>query len=67
VNQGSATGSLANNLRNLGDGLAAFADALDDEWNSTVMMVSEFGRTFRENGSNVNGGRIAGEKVAVDQ
>ena len=84
VNQGSVNGGLANNLRNLGEGLAAYADALGDEWNQTVVVVvSEFGRTFRENGDKgtdhghgtvhwvlggkVNGGRIAGEQVAVNQ
>lgn len=84
VNQGSVSGGLANNLRNLGAGLAAYADALGDEWNNTVVVVlSEFGRTFRENGDRgtdhghgtvhwvlggkVNGGRIAGEQVAVTQ
>ena len=84
VNQGSVTGGLANNLKNLGAGLAAYADALGDEWNNTVVVVvSEFGRTFRENGNKgtdhghgtvhwvlggkVNGGRIAGEQIAVTQ
>jgi uncharacterized protein (DUF1501 family) len=84
VNQGSVTGALANNLHNLGQGLAAYAEALGDEWNNTVVVVvSEFGRTFRENGNKgtdhghgtvhwvlggkVNGGRIAGEQVAVSQ
>jgi len=83
VNQGSTTGPLANNLTNLGKGLAAYADALGDEWNNTVVVVvSEFGRTFRENGNKgtdhghgtaywvlggkVNGGRIAGSQVAVN-
>jgi uncharacterized protein (DUF1501 family) len=83
VNQGGASGQLANNLANLGRGLAAYADALGDEWNHTVVVVvSEFGRTFRENGNKgtdhghgtvywvlggqVNGGRIAGPQVAVD-
>ena len=82
VNQGNVSGGLANNLRNLGEGLAAYADALGDQWNNTtVVVVSEFGRTFRENGDRgtdhghgttywvmggkVNGGRIAGEQVAV--
>ncbi|HEX7814510.1 DUF1501 domain-containing protein [Dyella sp.] len=84
VNQGSTSGQLANNLSNLGQGLAAYANALGDEWNNTiVVVVSEFGRTFRENGNRgtdhghgtvywvlggkVNGGRIAGEQVAVNQ
>ncbi|MBU6246453.1 MAG: DUF1501 domain-containing protein [Xanthomonadaceae bacterium] len=84
VNQGSTSGGLANNLRNLGEGLAAYADALGDDWNDTnVVVLSEFGRTFRENGDKgtdhghgtvhwvlggrVRGGRIAGEQVAVTQ
>jgi uncharacterized protein (DUF1501 family) len=84
VNQGGANGQLASNLDNLGKGLAAFADGLGDaEWNNTVVVVvSEFGRTFRENGNKgtdhghgttywviggkVRGGRIAGEQVAVN-
>lgn len=83
VNQGSTSGQLANNLANLGEGLAAYAQALGDEWhNTTVVVLSEFGRTFRENGSrgtdhghgtvywvlggNVRGGRIVGEQVAVN-
>jgi uncharacterized protein (DUF1501 family) len=84
VNQGGADGQLANNLDNLGQGLAAFADGLGEaEWNNTVVVVvSEFGRTFRENGNKgtdhghgtaywvlggkVNGGRIAGQQVAVN-
>jgi len=83
VNQGGANGALANNLSNLGQGLAAYADTLGDEWNNTVVVVvSEFGRTFRENGNKgtdhghgtvywvlggrVRGGRIAGEQVAVN-
>lgn len=84
VNQGGAEGQLASNLDNLGQGLAAFADGLGDtEWNNTVVVVvSEFGRTFRENGNKgtdrghgttywvlggkVHGGRIAGQQVAVN-
>lgn len=84
VNQGSTSGQLANNLSNLGQGLAAYAAALGDEWNNTVVVVaSEFGRTFRENGNKgtdhghgtaywvlggkINGGHIAGSQVAVNQ
>ncbi|MEX1826533.1 DUF1501 domain-containing protein [Luteibacter sp. CQ10] len=84
VNQGGANGQLANNLDNLSQGLAAFADGLGEkEWNDTVVVVvSEFGRTFRENGNKgtdhghgtaywvlggkVAGGRIAGRQVAVN-
>ncbi|MBD8872549.1 DUF1501 domain-containing protein [Rhodanobacter sp. DHB23] len=84
VNQGSTKGGLANNLKNLGEGLAAYADAMGDAWNdTTVVVLSEFGRTFRENGDHgtdhghgtvhwvlggkVAGGRIAGEQLAVNQ
>jgi len=84
VNQGNVTGGLANNLRNLGEGLAAYAAALGNEWDNTVVVViSEFGRTFRENGDRgtdhghgtvhwvlggkVNGARIAGEQLPVTQ
>jgi uncharacterized protein (DUF1501 family) len=52
VNQGGGTGQLATNLTGLGRGLAAFARSLGDEWHNTVVVVlSEFGRTFRENGN----------------
>ncbi len=83
VNQGGAHGPLSNNLANLGQGLAAFAEAMGDQWkNTTVVVVSEFGRTFRENGNrgtdhghgtvywvlggSLHGGRIVGEQVAVN-
>lgn len=84
VNQGGADGQLANNLDNLSQGLSAFADELGPtEWNNTVVVVvSEFGRTFRENGNKgtdhghgttywvlggkVRGGRVVGEQVAIN-
>lgn len=52
VNQGGAEGYLAGRLGELGRGLWAYADALGPEaWRSSVVVVvSEFGRTFRENG-----------------
>jgi uncharacterized protein (DUF1501 family) len=83
VNEGAATGYLAGRLGELGRGLAGFADEIGPEaWNNTtVVVVSEFGRTFRENGDKgtdhghgsvywvmggqVRGGRMAGEQVAV--
>ena len=82
VNEGGAQGTLANNLDNLGRGLAALAQELGNEWkNTVVVVVSEFGRTFRENGNRgtdhghgsvywvlgggIDGGRIAGEQVKV--
>jgi uncharacterized protein (DUF1501 family) len=84
VNQGGAQGQLANLLDNLGRGVAGFADEIGPVWSkTTVVVVSEFGRTFRENGTRgtdhghgtvywvaggaVRGGRIAGEQVAVEQ
>jgi len=83
VNEGAQEGALAANLSGLGRGLTTFASALgSEEWRNTVVVVlSEFGRTFRENGDRgtdhghgtvywvlggaVRGGRIAGEQVRV--
>ncbi|MDR3426559.1 DUF1501 domain-containing protein [Silvimonas sp.] len=82
VNQGNANGALATNLNNLGKGLAAFAQETGDTWSKTVVVVvSEFGRTFRENGNKgtdhghgsvywvmgggIRGGQIAGQQSAV--
>ena len=51
VNQGGADGYLAARIGELGRGLALLADTLGPTWNNTiVIVVSEFGRTFRENG-----------------
>jgi len=82
INEGATAGALANNLRSLGHGLQALADGLGDEWKNTVVFViSEFGRTFKENGNRgtdhghgsthwvlgggIAGGRVAGEQQAV--
>ena len=82
VNQGGADGYLANRITELGNGLVALKTALGDKWHDTlVIVVSEFGRTFRENGDRgtdhghgsvywvlggqVRGGRVAGPQVAV--
>jgi uncharacterized protein (DUF1501 family) len=53
VGQGAATGYLASRLEELGRGLAGFANELGDAaWRHTVVVVvSEFGRTMRENGN----------------
>ncbi len=53
VGQGAGTGYLANRFEELGRGLAGFAEEMgDDGWRNTVVtVISEFGRTFRENGS----------------
>ncbi len=54
VNQGSSKGQLAGKLSVLGTGLAQLVEALGDSYNKTmIMVVSEFGRTVKENG---NGG-----------
>lgn len=82
VGEGAAQGALAGNLASLGRGLQVFAQTLGAEWNNTVVVVlSEFGRTFRENGNrgtdhghgtvywvlggSVRGGTVAGEQVPV--
>ncbi len=82
VNEGNAQGQLANLLTSLGQGLAGFADQMGPAWNQTVVFVlSEFGRTFRENGTHgtdhghgsvhwvlggaVRGGRFVGDQVDV--
>jgi uncharacterized protein (DUF1501 family) len=52
--QGAAAGQLANRLAPLGEGLAVLAERLGPLFDDTVVVVmSEFGRTARENG---NGG-----------
>lgn len=51
VDQGGAKGRLANRLSSLGQGLAMLARGLGAAWRDTVVVVlSEFGRTVRENG-----------------
>jgi len=79
VGEGSAQGTLASNLTSLGRGLQAFSNSLGSEWNNTVVVVlSEFGRTFRENGNRgtdhghgtvywVLGGSISGARMAGEQ
>ena len=52
VNQGAATGQMANRLKELAAGLAAFYRDLGDRMNDVVLItMSEFGRTVRENGN----------------
>jgi uncharacterized protein (DUF1501 family) len=83
VNEGAAQGYLAGRVGELGRGLAGYADEIGPAaWNDTVVVViSEFGRTFRENGDRgtdhghgsvywvlggqVNGGRMLGGQAAV--
>jgi uncharacterized protein (DUF1501 family) len=53
VNQGAASGYLAQQFTELGQGLAAIADEMGEfAWKRTVVLVvSEFGRTVKENGN----------------
>ncbi|SEB85048.1 Uncharacterized conserved protein, DUF1501 family [Rhizobiales bacterium GAS188] len=84
VNQGAGTGYLADRIGELGRGLAGFAEEIGTGWSKTVVVVvSEFGRTFRENGNRgtdhghgsvywvlgggLKGGRLVGEQMRVDQ
>jgi uncharacterized protein (DUF1501 family) len=84
VNQGGEQGYLSNRIGELGRGLVALKTALGPQWKDTlVIVVSEFGRTFRENGNrgtdhghgsvywvlggSVRGGRVAGAQVALTQ
>jgi uncharacterized protein (DUF1501 family) len=54
INQGAAQGQLARNLEQLGKGLVALKDGLGAAYqNTTIVVMSEFGRTVKENG---NGG-----------
>ncbi len=54
INQGAAQGNLARNLNQLGNGLVALQQGLGAAYqNTTIVVMSEFGRTIKENG---NGG-----------
>lgn len=75
VNQGAATGQLADRLAPLGQGLAALTESLGPTLDKTMIVVlSEFGRTARENGNKgtdhghgnvmwLIGGKVAGGVV----
>ncbi len=75
VNQGAGEGQLAQKLQPLGEGLASLVKGLGPAYRDTVILVvSEFGRTFHENGNRgtdhghgnvmwVMGGPVAGGKV----
>ena len=84
LNQGGANGYLAGRFDELGRGLLGFLQEMGAMWkNTTVVVVSEFGRTFRQNGNrgtdhghgtaywvlggSVRGGKVAGEQVKVEQ
>ncbi|HET7176679.1 MAG TPA: DUF1501 domain-containing protein [Gammaproteobacteria bacterium] len=75
VGEGAAKGQLANHLQSLGEGLAALVQGLGRTYQDTAILVmSEFGRTVRENGNAgtdhghgnvmwVMGGKLKGGKV----
>ena len=82
VGEGGANGYLAGRLEELGRGLAGFADELGPAWQDTIVaVISEFGRTFRENGNRgtdhghgsvywvlgggIHGGHVAGDQIKV--
>lgn len=78
VNQGSSTGQLAGHLSSLGEGLATLVRELGAAYkDTTIVVMSEFGRTVRENGNRgtdhghgnvmwVLGGNVRGGKVYGD-
>ncbi len=82
VNQGAAQGALAERLLQLGQGLQALREGMGPMWKNTMVIVlSEFGRTLRENGKrgtdhghgsvywvlggSISGGQIAGRQQAI--
>ena len=84
VNQGAANGTLANLFSQLGAGINAYAEEMGNMWaQTTVVVMSEFGRTLRENGNHgtdhghgsvywvlgggLHGGKVVGEQIAVEQ
>jgi uncharacterized protein (DUF1501 family) len=83
VSQGGSEGQLANRLAPLADGLVTLAAQLGPQCDSTVVVVmSEFGRTAQQNGTNgtdhghgnvmwvlggrVNGGRVYGRWPGIE-
>ena len=78
ANQGAATGPLANRLQQLDAGLASLRSELGPNWDqTTVLVVTEFGRTAAANGTRgtdhgtaaaafIAGGAVAGGRVISD-
>jgi uncharacterized protein (DUF1501 family) len=78
ANQGSVKGRLFDNLAGLADGLVALKDALGPAWrDSAVVVVTEFGRTVKINGTGgtdhgtattalVLGGAVNGGRILAD-
>lgn len=85
TNQGSSTGTLSTNLDRLSSGLKLFSETIGASlWQQTVVVVmSEFGRTFKENGNRgtdhgfgntmwvlscgISGGKVAGQLQAITE
>lgn len=78
ANQGVLTGQLSRSLKGLDAGLQAFKSTMAPVWDRTVVLVvSEFGRTVRPNGTNgtdhgvggvaiLAGGAVDGGRVVAD-
>ena len=83
ANQGASEGGFAGRLKGVADALAGFANDLGKQMdNVTCLVMTEFGRTVRENGNGgtdhghgsclfavggqVNGGRVYGEWPGLD-
>jgi uncharacterized protein (DUF1501 family) len=78
ANQGTTAGSLANRLSMLDAGLADLKQGLGETWDDTaVLVVTEFGRTLRVNGTRgtdhgtasaaiLVGGAVRGGRVVTD-
>lgn len=78
ANEGAVTGALANRLGGLDAALRAFGEKMGDAWRDTVVVVvTEFGRTARTNGTEgtdhgtgtialVLGGAVKGGRVLAD-
>jgi uncharacterized protein (DUF1501 family) len=78
ANQGLAGGALDRLLAQLADGLTAFRETMADAWsNTTVVVMTEFGRTARPNGTRgtdhgtagagfLIGPSVAGSRIAAD-
>lgn len=76
--QGTEKGNLANNLKNLAQGIAGFKKYLSPIWKDTaIMVVTEFGRTVSINGTGgtdhgtastafLIGGAVKGGKIHAD-
>jgi uncharacterized protein (DUF1501 family) len=78
ANQGTTTGSLANRLEGLDNGLLTLQSGLGDAWSRTIVaVVTEFGRTVAVNGTRgtdhgtasaaiLLGGAVAGGRIITD-